>query len=280
MFVARDERNRLVYISAAVQDKRQGIVHHYFCPGCHGELIVRDGTHQTPCFAHKSKQDCDDFAHTASEWYRKHSEKIPVQYLERPITYTFDSSDKKAQEYGLDCRSAITHIADACIANYVIELQDKFLSQKDFLKRQYFFEASGHKVIWIFNVQRPCMDNRMWAENLDSNRTRFDAEECVKYFWANPTRMLDKVAWHNSNCIVIFELQHGYWESQLTQWNTRNLARLSGKPFYQKIVWVPNTRDQGIKNLHIFIGANTFRSLSDLVQILVSQKTNQKNGVK
>lgn len=140
MFKALDESGLEVRIDD-VQD-----VLKYYCPVCHGQLVVKAKKSETVTthFAHKSLKDCDAFTHDMSDWHKKWQNRFPLRNQE--VALPFDNP---------------CHRADVLAYGYVIEFQHSPLSAKEFDERNRFYTSLGKKVVWIFDVSDKFKEGRI-----------------------------------------------------------------------------------------------------------------------
>lgn len=114
----------------------------YYCPLCHGIVVVKQGSKKVWHFAHKNKVDCDaDFkTPDMSEWH------LVRQSLFHERCQEVTVEDKKTGE---------RHRADVLIYNkYVIEFQHSPISSEEFDRRNEFYNRCGYKVIWVFDLSK------------------------------------------------------------------------------------------------------------------------------
>ncbi|WP_049962613.1 competence protein CoiA family protein [Ruminococcus sp. HUN007] len=131
MFKALDENKNEISIEKAAGTEK------YFCPVCHGALVVKAKKSETITahFAHKSRKECDTFSHDMSEWHKAWQNKFPLKNQEVPLPFENPC-----------------HRADVLAYGYVIEFQHSPLSAEEFDERNKFYTSIGKKVIWVFDV--------------------------------------------------------------------------------------------------------------------------------
>lgn len=101
------------------------------CPICNEELISKCGNIKIWHWAHKSKNDCDNWYEPESIWHLKWKNEFPKEQQEIVI--------KKGDEY---------HIADIkTTTGKVIELQHSNISSENIEKREEFYGD----IIWLLD---------------------------------------------------------------------------------------------------------------------------------
>lgn len=196
MIIALDENNNKVSIETIINQEYKD--RKFFCPSCGSELIVRNGTVNTPHFAHKNTDDCDDFSKDMSAWHYNWQSLFPEENQEVVIEKEISLNDylyaadefnfyrkkrmekvsKKVDEKGI---LKIMHRADVCVGEYVIEFQHSPISCKEFNERNWFYTSAGYKVIWIFDVEARIFDGRISAYEITNNNKK-------KFQWKHPMR--------------------------------------------------------------------------------------------
>lgn len=164
MFIGKNKNTgQLVDIEDAIKTINQ----EYVCPVCGEDLVIKNGSIVTPHFAHKTGADCDTFTHDMSEWHKKWQELFPIrnrehvetleitveEYLKAAILYKFErpAMKKLIQNYQKSDIITLKHRADIRACGYVIEIQNSQISREEFNERNWFYQAIGCTVIWIFN---------------------------------------------------------------------------------------------------------------------------------
>lgn len=127
MFYAHDNFRNRVNINDAIEGND------YYCPCCHGKLILKKGLVNQWHFAHKTKVHCDDW-YEMSEWHKRWQEQFPEQFREVVLA---EDGEK--------------HRADIKVGNLVIEFQKSPLKCQDFRKRSMFY-GKNNNLVWVFNV--------------------------------------------------------------------------------------------------------------------------------
>ena len=92
-------------------------------------------------------------------------------------SYRVDSGDKGKL-------LTIKHRADVCYNNYVIEFQHSHISATEFNERNWFYNAAGYKVIWIFDFIEDNYTGKMeWYEEIPG---KYYTK--TKYRWLYPSK--------------------------------------------------------------------------------------------
>lgn len=165
MFIGK---NKSTGIMTDIRDALLTTGKSYLCPVCGEELIIKNGSVITPHFAHKVGYDCDTFTHEMSAWHKWWQELFPLQnrehveelkisvkeYKKCAKLYNFEKSAIKQliKGYKKDDFITLRHRADVRACGYVIEFQNSPISRDEFNERNWFYQAIGCKVIWIFNM--------------------------------------------------------------------------------------------------------------------------------
>lgn len=120
MFFAEDHNHNKVYINDSINNEQ------YYCPLCHGPVIMKKGSQVLHHYAHKNNNSqCTD--NDMSEWHLAWQEKF--QYNEREVVMDRDANN-----------GCILHRrADAFHNGIVFEFQHSSMSPEDFIKRTLFY---------------------------------------------------------------------------------------------------------------------------------------------
>lgn len=129
MFIALNDKNERI----EAKNGNKGIK--YYCPLCHKDVIFKQGKVRKPYFAHKIRDDFEDWG-DMSEWHLDWQEKFPIECREVPVP-----KDKPI------------HRADVLLENLktVIEFQHSPISKDDFDARNSFYTSCGYSLVWIFD---------------------------------------------------------------------------------------------------------------------------------
>lgn len=206
MFVAVDDNGKRVYIDKIIYGDYKN--QKFFCPSCGGELIVKNGSINIPHFAHRSLKDCDTFSEDMSYWHRHWQSLFPEECREVVIELDISESDYYRAKVDFDTYRDFTesmeafeswceiwgyekgkdlkikHRADVCYNGYVIEFQHSHISAQEFNERNWFYNAAGYKVIWIFDFIEDSYTGKMeWYEEIPG---KYYTK--TKYRWLYPSK--------------------------------------------------------------------------------------------
>lgn len=131
MFTAIDKDGNKIAIENAVKGCD------YFCPDCGCPLILKavDSPGIRTHFAHKKGADCDTFQHDMSDWHLDWQKRFPLDNREVSLEV-----------------NGIKHRADVLINNTVIEFQHSPIKAEEIARRNEFYLASGHNMVWVFDA--------------------------------------------------------------------------------------------------------------------------------
>lgn len=155
MYIAIDDNGNRVHISNAIKEQN------YKCPLCKDKVIIKDGSIRIKHYAHAKLQCQDDFSNDMSEWHYEWQEQFPEEAREIVVkAKTHDTSDMEyhGEDFNYLCMdmpsdTLLQHRADIIIGNTVIEFQHSPISEKDFLRRNYFYGTLlGLDVVWVFDA--------------------------------------------------------------------------------------------------------------------------------
>jgi competence protein CoiA len=105
------------------------------CPCCGTEMIAKCGNRKVWHWAHKTKQTCDHWWESETQWHRDWKNRFPVEWQE--VIHKADDGEK--------------HIADVKTPyGLVIEFQHSAISPDEILSRTNFYE----RIIWIVDGRR------------------------------------------------------------------------------------------------------------------------------
>ena len=117
------------------------------CQCCGEETIAKCGQHVVWHWAHKSRQNCDPWWESETEWHRSWKNRFPHDWQE--IVHT-------------DPKTGERHVADVkTLHGLVIEIQNSPLHREEMRSREQFYG----NMIWIVNGDRRGTDGRQ--ETLD-----------------------------------------------------------------------------------------------------------------
>lgn len=144
---ANIQRERKVYFGSCIMEialnKNKERVHadeatrqeEYFCPICHGSVILRKGEVKISHFAHRACACTDSWHYDMSEWHKRKQSFFDKQYQEIVLTH-----------------NGKTHRADILKDGVVIEFQHSPISNEEFNERNRFYTSLGYKIAWVFDV--------------------------------------------------------------------------------------------------------------------------------
>ena len=159
MFFALNSDGRRVYAEAVEKTDGQK----YFCPICHGLVVLRKGTINAAHFAHKDSQCSDSWHYDMSVWHKEMQERFPENT--REVVMRLDGE---------------THRADVFKDGVVVEFQHSPISADEFYDRNEFYTKLGYKVVWVFDVSDQYEDGRFTHKRDNGDVLR----------WSNPLRVL------------------------------------------------------------------------------------------
>lgn len=171
----------------------------YFCPCCNEPTILKSGKIKAPHFAHKSHHNCDPWYSEMSDWHREWQERFPLNCREVVIRHNGER-----------------HRADICIGKYIIEFQNSYLSDEQFIKRTEFYTSAGYKLIWVFNVKN---------KNIIPHRRR------NVYNWKNPVNTFKRFDTSNKDVFLYFDMNDTDRPLHRIDWLCRDGNRFSPKYF-------------------------------------------------
>ncbi len=145
---------------------KYGKKQHYYCPYCNSEVQLCSGNIKNPYFSHKKNEACEfsgEELERNHEWHLWVQSLFPKECIEVPIRKTY--MEIYPEDFELDDEDSaelITHIADICIGNYVIEVQHSPMDPNVFLERTIFYTRAGYKLIWIID-----WNEKYWRHDLE-----------------------------------------------------------------------------------------------------------------
>ncbi len=123
----------------------------YFCPVCHGEVLVRRGPIKRPHFAHRQLSQCP---HESSN---ESAEHLGLKAL---LYHSLSASADVIVEYYLP---EIAQIADLCVNHkLILEVQCSPLSLERLSQRTQSYQAAGFTVLWLLG-QKLALKQRLTA---------------------------------------------------------------------------------------------------------------------
>lgn len=206
MFTALDKYNRKVSIDEATEDEP------YFCEYCKEQLIIKKGDIRAHHFAHKGTCT-DNWHYDMSDWHKEWQNLFPVESRE----VVMESNGEK-------------HRADVFINNIVIEFQHSPLSNDEFNERNNFYTSLGFNVVWVFDVQEPYSEEKIYKLKGHNNN----------YGWKYAIHTLDG---YNPNINIKVKVYFQYSSEECE-------ADKKEHPCLFKLTWV--SPDFGLKRFSIY----------------------------
>lgn len=156
------------------------------CPGCHGEVIAKCGTHRIPHWAHRGIRDCDPWTEKETEWHRAWKNKFPAECQE-VIQYDEKSGEK--------------HIADVRTPHgLVIEFQHSHLNPEERVARERFYGS----MLWVVDGTRLRRDYPRFVNNVKNS---FRETNNQGYFLTGFPDECFPPLWLDSSAPVIFDFR-------------------------------------------------------------------------
>lgn len=157
------------------------------CPCCGSEMIAKCGNRKVWHWAHKTKQTCDHWWESETQWHREWKNRFPHDWQE--VIHLADSGEK--------------HIADVKTPDgLVIEFQHSYISSEERLYREKFYS----NMIWIVDGRRTKNDLKRLV------KLHEDARTPPWYYWreGNEIKIYDPEwylpkAWLTSRVKVYFD---------------------------------------------------------------------------
>ena len=134
-----------------------------YCPGCGAEVISKCGRHLVWHWAHVSKQHCDQWWESETEWHRKWKDQFPVEWQEVP---------------GRDSVTGEIHIADVrSPSGLVIEFQHSPIHPDEVAAR----EAFHRRIVWIVDGCRNELDKNYFGLRLGGRISQNPAQRGLRW---------------------------------------------------------------------------------------------------
>lgn len=205
MFIALGNEKERVHISDSKKDTD------YYCPICGESLIIRKGTINAHCFAHKKNSNCsekDGWHYDMSDWHYNWQNQFPIKNQE----CVFESNNK-------------IHRADVYINKTVFEFQHSPISESEFDDRNSFYNELGFHVIWIFDVRDKMIEH-----------IRDVAKHSYRVFsWKYPIRFLEKSINLRGKITIFLQIDDSIWDRQSNYKSILNFQELEIYPNLIKI---------------------------------------------
>lgn len=176
-------KNSTIYADGALYEYGKG--KDYICPCCNEKVILNAGAIKYPYFSHRKGTKCvDDIKNEMSEWHRYCQSLFPKENREVIITRKVKEIFPDDEEYE-DDDETITHIADICYKNYVIEFQHSPMNPDTFDERTNFYLQAGYKLIWVFDWNDKYWNdylNPYWCDNNSCKwELKYAPKTCMYY---------------------------------------------------------------------------------------------------
>lgn len=155
----------------------------FYCPGCHQEVTLRQGTKRQPHFAHQATADCQTYSEGETKEHLE-AKQLLVEWF---------------QDTGIEIEAFLPKLQqrpDLCYKNIAIEVQCSSLKFSRFLERTSTYLANGYRPWWILGEK--LHPKRQWS---------LLAKACCSYqetgfcLWLIDTQnqslmKLDQINWH------------------------------------------------------------------------------------
>lgn len=215
----------------------------YYCEECNSKLVAKKGNYRKHHFAHKIDEKSNAYQkacanknskeYEMSEWHKNYQNRFPLEIQEYVL-----KNDK-----GEMCR------ADVYLEKIktVIEFQHSFISNKDFERRNKFYNGLGIKVIWLFDFNSLAYGKLKWVH--PDNYNSFVKEQInsakVKWNEKQDAYYIDKETYIN---------MFGYWKAQ----DNRNVKvhfvqTIKEYEFFKEIRMVAGKFDNSYPTLLLFV---------------------------
>lgn len=152
------------------------------CPICRAEMVAKCGEIRVWHWAHQSKQDCDHWWESESDWHRAWKNEFPADW----------------QEYVQRAKDGEKHIADVKTSyGWVIEFQHSPLRPEERRAREAFYG----QMVWVVDGRRE-RDRLQFDRALESgtSRPKFPSAKAV---FADECRLLRE--WADCRSYVFFD---------------------------------------------------------------------------
>lgn len=146
MFYAVDEAGNRIEPSEGARAK---------CPVCEGEVYARCGDINVNHWAHQSREECDEWAESDTEWHKEWKESFPAEWVEQVVE-----------------NDGERHVADVLHPNgTVIKLQHNRPDPDSIRQRENFFGAGN--MLWLFDTRDAVERFVKWKEKEKYNEYSF-----------------------------------------------------------------------------------------------------------
>ncbi|WP_196140728.1 competence protein CoiA [Aliikangiella sp. G2MR2-5] len=158
------------------------------CPGCGAEVIAKCGKHVSWHWSHLSRELCDPWWETESEWHRNWKNRFPITWQEVRCQNT---------------RTGEWHIADVKTpSGLVIEFQRSSIHPDEIQLREDFHRS----LIWIVDGCKNDFDRFNFSNML----SRPNEDGIAHFNWFGRSTLFKR--WHTTKPVFIdFGPEHGFW---------------------------------------------------------------------
>jgi hypothetical protein len=147
---------------------------HGVCPCCNSAVVAKCGTFKIWHWAHKSKEACDPWWESESDWHRAWKKCFPVASQE--VIRFDDGSGEK-------------HVADVLTpGGTAIEFQSYPMDEAEIESRELFWG----KMVWVVNGRKNTFDKNYFDLSIE----RADQDTNVfNIYWMGRSKLMSRWAW-------------------------------------------------------------------------------------
>lgn len=157
------------------------------CRGCGNETIAKCGKHVVWHWAHRSRQHCDQWWESETEWHRNWKNRFPVEWQE--IILHDELTGEK-------------HIADVRTRHgVVVEFQRSTIEPHEVAARERFYQ----RMVWVVDGTRNDADQ--W--NFGMFRSRVNDDGFASLSWYSRSKLFHR--WHTTTPVFIDFGERGFW---------------------------------------------------------------------
>ena len=139
------------------------------CPACESEVLSKCGNHVVWHWAHKTKQNCDHWWESETDWHRAWKSMFPLEWQE--VIHIDPAKTEK-------------HIADVkTAAGLVLEFQHSPISPEEVKSREVFYK----NLIWIVDGCRNELDKNYFSLSLSKPNKEGSSEFPLR--WWGPSKL-------------------------------------------------------------------------------------------
>lgn len=222
MKVALNENKQPVNTYYAVKHRDEK----YTCPRCHKEVMLKIGKIISPHFSHLPNTTCNNISYDMSDWHRYWQLDFPIGEKEKMIKlhYLLDEIPKDFLtlfdiEYLNKDQVILKRRCDILLNDHIIEIQHSGISAIEFEARNWFYQESGYKIIWIFD---------MIERARNKNILRCDSySQFYRYYWKKPFRTFEFLDLGNENITILFQFQDSKVERLIHSSKNKETGRIN-----------------------------------------------------